>query len=111
MAQPLERDLQPDCIHCGPRFHVRVHLVERLPGPATHFVGVGTRFAVELTDEDMIEFVLDESVAHVDSVGERVTAGERAVKAHFFFQPPMRRLDGLFAGLRMAAACVRPESP
>jgi hypothetical protein len=59
----------------------------------------------------MIEFVLDKPVAYVDLVGECVAAGERAVKAHFFFQPPMRCLDGLFARPRMAAARVRPESP
>jgi len=61
-------------------------------------------------DEDFLEFVLDQPIADVDVVGERVTAGERTIKSHFFFKPSMCCVDGPFAGSRVAAARVRPET-
>ena len=66
--------------------------------------------SVELTDEDMIEFVLDQSITDIHVVGERVTAGEVAIESHFLRQPPMGRFDGTFSRSRMAAARVRPEA-
>ena len=54
------------------------------PFPILNFIGAGIRVAIELPDENVIVFVLEESVVQWSVVGKREDLFDFALKTHLF---------------------------
>lgn len=75
-----------------------------------HFPLIGFDGAIVHTGKYMIEFVFGEAIVEIGFVRKMKAFFEFGNKTHFFLQAALGSLGHGFAGLRMAAAGIRPQT-
>ena len=71
----------------GIRTEFAFHFEHGSPTPVRDFPGIRIGLLSGCTDEDMVEFVLDEAFTDIDAVYERIQWFQRALDSHFFPEP------------------------
>src|SRR5215831_13493194 len=85
-------------------------IVERQVRDVGDLGGAGPGRGLEPPEIDVDEFVLVHAVAERGLVAREKTERQRARHPEFLAEPPARRRGGAFAGTRMAATGIRPQS-
>lgn len=87
-----------------------LHILELRPPPIVDLIRSGSRYAVESTDQHMIELMLGQTLSDVGPIDEAECRGEVTVESHLLTQPPMCGVNRILSRPWMAAAGVGPQS-